>query len=187
MSWPRRTRVSLLHCENLRRRRGGSLLPGTCETSHNNRSTPRLFSDAHLFSLLPSLCLTLTWLLSLSPLRSHFLSLSHLRQQKQMKVNVCNHTQYISIYIYILYIYEVMQSSDLLEEANEKCAGLLGEKFRGLSSGLLPAGTRTQNDHGKTKRSLNLVVIVSSLSRWSVALKLTKTRLILWFNTTMRL
>lgn len=28
--------------------------------------------------------------------------------------------------------------SALLEEANEKCAGLLGEKLRGLSSGLLP-------------------------------------------------
>lgn len=28
--------------------------------------------------------------------------------------------------------------SALLEEANEKWAGLLGEKFRGLSSGLLP-------------------------------------------------
>lgn len=28
--------------------------------------------------------------------------------------------------------------SALLEEANEKCAGLLGEKFRGLSRGLLP-------------------------------------------------
>lgn len=35
-------------------------------------------------------------------------------------------------------------SGNLLEEAKEKCAGLLGEKLRGLSSGLLPAAAQTE-------------------------------------------
>ncbi len=33
-----------------------------------------------------------------------------------------------------------------LEEAKEKCAGVLGEKFRGLSRGLLPVWTGTTNN-----------------------------------------
>lgn len=42
--------------------------------------------------------------------------------------------------------------SDLLVVvANEKCAGLLGEKFRGLSKGLLPARTTRQTGEGEIK------------------------------------
>jgi len=43
-------------------------------------------------------------------------------------------------------------STDLLEEANEKCAGLLGEKFRGLSRGLLPVGATRQEQRITHKR-----------------------------------
>lgn len=43
--------------------------------------------------------------------------------------------------------------SDLLEEANEKCAGLLGEKFLGLSRGLLPEGTARQKANKSQRRS----------------------------------
>lgn len=39
--------------------------------------------------------------------------------------------------------------NNLLEEAKEKCAGLLGEKFRGLSRGLLPVGTTRKRDAGE--------------------------------------
>lgn len=44
---------------------------------------------------------------------------------------------------------------------NEKCAGLLGEKFRGLSRGLLPGGdNETSTDDETHKRDTNTGVTV---------------------------
>lgn len=68
---------------------GPPLLPGMCETYHNNRSTPRLLSDAHLLPFpSSSLCLTLTSLLSFSPCSVSLYRPSHITGTE---TSVCKH------------------------------------------------------------------------------------------------
>lgn len=129
MAWPCHTRVSMLSCENLKGHRESTAEGGSLILAQQPRTS---FSDSQL------LCL------SSLPFVSHWLDFC---------LTVCLHpplpcmstseSKHMSLHLV----------NNLLEEANEKCAGLLGEKFRGLSRGLLPVGATRKWDtrEGDTK------------------------------------